>query len=266
MSIPAKEIELKIERELNEKLLKEGKKKFVVCCQNSRDVIYSILEMGITKNEFHILINTFNKHPYDRFGRNKYRVAKTKEIDYKSLINEIFEISELFENIEIKSKFLEYFFELVQKENSSSGWAITLAKFNKHWKNKQLGNSQNHEGQNSSDYKVINMKIENVNNYANLQIADTIINGNSELESRDAKFIQLICDKTIDENDRKKLIESLKIVRSSDSTIGDKKKSGGMLNKFIESVSAEGGKQLTRELFNNGDKIIDFLLNIPFNS
>jgi len=261
MSLPPREIELKIERDLNEKLRKEGKRKLIVCCRNSREIIYEIGKLGITENELQILINSLHKHPYDRFGRNRFRIEKTFELDYQLLIDEVFEISTLFEKEEVQTLFLKSFYNLVQLENTNPRWTIALAKFNKHWKNRILGIDKKNIITNEG--KTINMKIENINNYGNLQIADLIINNSNELSQNDRKLVQLIHENISNEEEKKELIENLETIRSENSTKEEKKKSGGLIGKFLESVSSESGKQIAKEIFENGDKIWEYIQNIP---
>lgn len=137
MSLPPKEIEIENEKRYREKLKTEGKEEFIVCCNTTRDFLIGAIKLNITRRELDILKNVLNKHPYDRFGeRNKFYNKTTNEIDIKALVEKIFEISLYFASKAITNYFLDEFYKLIQKENESSLWALTLAEFNIKWEKK----------------------------------------------------------------------------------------------------------------------------------
>ncbi len=97
------------------------------------------------------------------------------------------------------------------------------------------------------------MEIKNQNIYGgNQQFADLIINNSRILDESDSKFLQLIHENTSSPEERKALIESLEDVKSPEANTEEKKKSGGVLRKFMDSIATEGGKQLVKELVENG--------------
>jgi hypothetical protein len=97
------------------------------------------------------------------------------------------------------------------------------------------------------------MKIENQNIFGgNQQFADIIINNSQVLDESDSRFLQLIHENTSSPEEKKALIESLENVKSDDYPEEEKKKSGGLLRKFIDSVATEGGKQIVKEIAENG--------------
>jgi len=155
---------------------------------------------------------------------------------------------------------LESFYNLVQLENTHSRWTIALAKFNKHWKNRTPG-VQHNVGTNQENRTIMN--IENINNYGNLQIADQIINNSEKLGRHDRKLINLIHENIPNEEEKKKLIDNLETIRSENTSEEQKKKSGGLIGKFLESVTSESGKQIAKEIFENGDKILEYIQHIP---
>jgi hypothetical protein len=132
-SIPPKPSEVQREKDYHNWLRENEKREILVCCNSTANIIKGALEIGINQNELNVLKSVLHLHPYDRFGGNKFRVDKQIEVDVDSLIEEIVEISTHFSD-EIQTYFLENFYDLVQKENPQSSWAVTLAKFNKKWK------------------------------------------------------------------------------------------------------------------------------------
>ena len=104
------------------------------------------------------------------------------------------------------------------------------------------------------------MKIENQNIYGgNQQFADLIINKSHILNETDTKFLQLIHENTSSPEERQALVESLENIKSSDTQIDEKKKSGGFLRKFLDSIATEGGKQLVKEIFKTGTAYLPYI-------
>lgn len=104
------------------------------------------------------------------------------------------------------------------------------------------------------------MKIENQNIYGgNQQFADLIINKSQILDDTDSNFLRLINENTNSIEDKKALIKSLEDVKSLDTAVEDKKKSGGILKKFFDSVASEGGKQLVKEVIENGGEYLQYI-------
>lgn len=97
------------------------------------------------------------------------------------------------------------------------------------------------------------MKINNQNIYGgNQQFADLIINKSQLLDETDSRFLQLIYENTSSPEERKALVENLENVKSFEIPIEEKKKSGGILRKFVDSIATESGKLLVKELVENG--------------
>ena len=132
-SIPMKKSEMDREKQYKERLMREAKSDFKVCCNNTRDFIQGAVDLGITKRELTILKETLHQHPLDRFGRNRYEDKESGDIDLEGLIDEVLEISTFFNSKRVKEYFLSEFYNLVQKENTNPGWSIILEKFNKKW-------------------------------------------------------------------------------------------------------------------------------------
>ena len=96
----------------------------------------------------------------------------------------------------------------------------------------------------------------------NQQFADLIINSKeSNLNETDSKFIKLIYENTESEEERKKLIKNLEIVKSPEKSDEEKSKSNKFLGKFLESSVGEAGKQIVKELIENG---ADYLQGLNF--
>ena len=105
------------------------------------------------------------------------------------------------------------------------------------------------------------MKIENLNIHGgNQQFADTIINSSNNLDETDKDLIQLIHNNVTTPEARKLLLESLDTIKSSDATEAVKKKSGSSLKKFFDSVATEGGKQVVKELIENGPEFMQYIV------
>lgn len=121
---------------------------------------------------------------------------------------------------------------------------------------------QGGEQQFSNKIKNINkMKIENQNIYGgNQQFADLIINKSQILDDTDSDFLRLINENTNSIEDKKALIKNLEGVKSSDTSVADKKKSGGILKKFFDSVASEGGKKLVQEVIENGGEYLQYIV------
>jgi len=106
------------------------------------------------------------------------------------------------------------------------------------------------------------MKINTQNIYGgNQQFADQIINTkDNNLNELDRKFIQLIYDNTDSEKEREELLESLSSIKDENSTETKKKESKSILGRFIEVVPGEAGKQIVKELVENGAEYLQNLL------
>ncbi len=104
------------------------------------------------------------------------------------------------------------------------------------------------------------MKIENQNIYGgNQQFADLIINNSQVLDETDSRFLQLIHENTSSPEEKKALVESLENVKSHDKPNEEKKKSGGLLRKFMDSIVTEGGKQIVKEIAENGAEYLQYI-------
>ena len=104
------------------------------------------------------------------------------------------------------------------------------------------------------------MKIENLNIHGgNQQFADMIINSSEKFDDTDKELIQLIHDNVESKEGRKELLESLETVKSPEKPEEEKKKSGSILRKFFDSVATEGGKQVVKELAENGAEYAQYI-------
>ncbi len=71
----------------------------------------------------------------------------------------------------------------------------------------------------------------------------------------------MIYENTESEEERKKLIKNLEIVKSPEKSDEEKSKSNKFLGKFLESSVGEAGKQIVKELIENG---ADYLQGLNF--
>ena len=55
-------------------------------------------------------------------------------------------------------------------------------------------------------------------------------------------------------------MKQLETVKSVDTSVEEKKQSGGLLKKFFESFATEGGKQVIKELVENGVDYAQYLM------
>lgn len=105
------------------------------------------------------------------------------------------------------------------------------------------------------------MKIKNIKIVGgSQQFADTIINNSSQLSATEKSLLELIHSNTNSEEERAVLIKSLETVKDSESDIQEKKKSGSFLKKFLESTTNEAGKQIIKELIEQGVNYIEYLI------
>lgn len=104
------------------------------------------------------------------------------------------------------------------------------------------------------------MEIKNLNIYGgNQQFAETIINNSKVLDDTDSRFLQLINENTSNPEEKKALIKSLENVKSPSTLTEEKKKSGGILRKFVDSIATEGGKQIIKEIAENGAEYLQYV-------
>lgn len=104
------------------------------------------------------------------------------------------------------------------------------------------------------------MKIKNIKILGgSQQFADTIINNSSQLSATEKSFLELIHSNTNSDEERAELIKSLETVKDSESELPEKKKSGSFLKKFLESTTNEAGKQIIKELIEQGANYIEYL-------
>lgn len=108
------------------------------------------------------------------------------------------------------------------------------------------------------------MKINNQNIYGgNQQFADTIINSSDKFDETDKNLIKLIHENVPSNEGRMEMLKSLETVKSTDQTDKERKESGSIIKKFIDSIATEGGKQIVKELAENGSEYAKFILE-PF--
>lgn len=105
------------------------------------------------------------------------------------------------------------------------------------------------------------MKIDNLNIHGgNQQFADIIINSSPQLDETDRGLVQLIHDNVDTEEERKKLLRNLTTTKMSDAPEAEKKKAGSALRKFIDSLATESGKQIVKELAENGVEYLQYIM------
>jgi regulator of replication initiation timing len=113
----------------------------------------------------------------------------------------------------------------------------------------------------SENPNIMAMKIENQNIYGGQQqFADTIINNSTTLDETDARFLKLIHDNTSSDTERQQLVRSLENLKAEDTDEAEKKKSGGLLKKFLESGVSETSKQMVKEIFESGAEYVNYIV------
>ena len=103
------------------------------------------------------------------------------------------------------------------------------------------------------------MKIENIHLHGgnpNIQIADQIINSSDVFDQTDRDLIQLIHDNVDNEIGRKELLDSLKSLKSNETPEKEKFESKSRIKTFFDSVTNEAGKQVVKELIENGSDLL----------
>ncbi|WP_299252074.1 hypothetical protein [uncultured Lacinutrix sp.] len=95
----------------------------------------------------------------------------------------------------------------------------------------------------------------------NQQFADYIINNKeNKLNELDRKFIKLIYDNTDSKEEREELLESLSTIKDDSSSEAKKKESKSTLGRFLEVIPGEAGKQIVKELIQNGAEYLEALI------
>lgn len=104
------------------------------------------------------------------------------------------------------------------------------------------------------------MKIKNQNIYGgNNQFAKTIINNASSLNEVDKKLIELIKIEIPDEKKRSELLNDLLKVKDSSSAENETQAKKN-LKEFFKSVSSQSGKELAKQLIEEGSSLINSIL------
>ena len=108
---------------------------------------------------------------------------------------------------------------------------------------------------------VTTMKIGTQNFYGgNQQFADTIINNaTNKLDESERNLINLISDNSSSEEEKTQLLESLSDLKDEGKSPEEKQKAKSMLDSFLNSGVNEAGKQIVRELIENGSDYLSIL-------
>lgn len=129
-------------------------------------------------------------------------------------------------------------------------------------RNNLLGGQVDHLKELSTNFsKKDNVIHTQIINGGDQQFADKIINKKeNNLNELDRKFVQLIYDNTDSEEEREELLESLSSIKDETSSETKKKESKSILSKFIEVIPGEAGKQIVKELVENGAEYFQSLI------
>lgn len=79
------------------------------------------------------------------------------------------------------------------------------------------------------------------------------------LDETDARFLGLIHDNTSSDAERVALVRSLENLKADDTSETEKKESGGLLKKFLESGVSETSKQMVKEIFESGAEYLSYI-------
>lgn len=199
-------------------------------------------------------------HEYLSFAKSNFEKF---DLDVKSNVNErdidilILELKNQISHLERSLEIAKLKNNLISKETAYlKQLTYKLAEKDTIVQNQVIG-SQSHF---ISNQKTNNMKIENQNIYGgNQQFADLIINSNNNLDEVDRSFIELIHENVPTPEERQKLINELSNIKDSGSSEEEKRKSGGVLKKFLDSVVSESGKQIIKEVFEKGGEYLDYI-------
>lgn len=109
-----------------------------------------------------------------------------------------------------------------------------------------------------------NSKINEQNNFSNQSqfIGSTFNQGNFSISNIDEKIIDLIKESSISEIERKELINSVSIIKDESKSEREKKKSGGLIKKFLETTVSESAKELMKFIIENSDTWLKYISNI----
>ena len=113
------------------KASREKKRVVIVFNEQVKEILLGALKIGLSKLEFTTFMECFRKPSITTFGSNKHRKRPKIEIDIPALLDEVFEITGLFENRNLQKYFLRMVEIDAQKQNSAPSCAIVLLKFNK---------------------------------------------------------------------------------------------------------------------------------------
>jgi len=98
------------------------------------------LDIGLTKEELEIFLQSFHKHKLTEFGRSIYR-DKTKGhegIDIDRFINKILETAELLNSSKLKAYFIAAAYQDVLEWNKSPFWTIARKRFQQNFGARQM--------------------------------------------------------------------------------------------------------------------------------
>ncbi|NJX16885.1 hypothetical protein [Tamlana crocina] len=106
------------------------------------------------------------------------------------------------------------------------------------------------------------MKINNQNIYGgNQQFADLIINSkDNKIDELDRKFLKLVYENTSSPEEREELIKSLSDIKENGTNKESIQKSRNILSNFLKVIPGEAGKQIVKELIENGSEYLTGLI------
>lgn len=108
-------------------------------------------------------------------------------------------------------------------------------------------------------YTKIEESIRYIKKYIKLKHS-RLITPKNEYSSAEKELLKLIRDNTETEKEREELITRLTTIQSLEVTAEEKKKSGGILRKFLDSIASESGKKIVQELTENGADFIEYII------
>lgn len=109
-----------------------------------------------------------------------------------------------------------------------------------------------------------NNEVKEQNNYSNQSqfIGSTFNQGNFNISNIDEKIFDLIKDSTISENEQEELIKAVEIIKDVSNSEKDKKKSGSLIRKFLESAASESAKEVMQFIMENGESWLKYISHL----
>ena len=124
----------------------DGKRVIFISPAESIDVIDNAIKIGISNPELNIFIDYFNNASFTFFATNKHRIDSKNDVDVKALIDEIFEVAELFKDKRLGELFLTSIYNCIQIRNNNPGWSKSQLKFNRQFEQRLKGKEQRMPG------------------------------------------------------------------------------------------------------------------------